>query len=146
MSNERHDTILALIAEQDIPTQEKLRELLCAHGYSVTQATVSRDIRRLGLQKQRTASGGCRYVRSTASPKAADQLLHDVALKIDCAMNTVVVRCQAGSAQAACTIIDRMQLTEIVGTIAGDDTIFILTRGEEQAQRLALLLESRIWG
>jgi transcriptional regulator of arginine metabolism len=70
----------------------------------------------------------------------------DVVLKIDYALNTVVVTCHAGSAQAACAVIDRMQLPEIVGTIAGDDTIFILTRSESSAKQLISLLESQIWG
>lgn len=146
MPNTRHEMILTLIREHEVSTQEMLRDLLEEHGFSVTQATISRDIRQLKLRKRRTASGVSCYVKSPAAAAAPSNLMTDVVLKIDYALNTVVVTCHAGSAQAACAVIDRMQLPEIVGTIAGDDTIFILTRSESSAKQLISLLESQIWG
>ena len=146
MPNARHEMILQLIREHEVTTQEMLCELLKEHGFPVTQATVSRDIRHLRLRKKRTASGHSCYAKTAAAPAAPSNLLTDVIVKIDHAMNTVVVTCHAGSAQAACAVLDRLQLPEIVGTIAGDDTIFILTRSEDTAKGLIRQLESHIWG
>ncbi len=146
MANARHEMILQLIRDHDINTQEMLRDLLEQNGFSVTQATISRDIRQLNLRKRRTAGGLSCYVKAPAAPNFPSNLLADVTVKIDYAINTVVVSCHAGSAQAACAVIDRMQLPEIVGTIAGDDTIFILTRSEASAKELIGLLETQIWG
>ena len=146
MANSRHEMILKLISEQEVPTQEALRDLLREQGIQVTQATISRDIRILGLRKRRSATGVNHYIRGGIAATAPISLLKDVVIKIDHAINTVVLRCHPGSAQAACVVLDRMQLPEIVGTIAGDDTIFILTRSEEQAEAMIRLLKSQIWG
>ena len=146
MPNARHEAIIQIIQAQEISTQETLRDALETQGFSVTQATISRDIRQLGLRKRRTASGVSCYSKPLSAPAAPNNLLSDVVVKIDYAINTVVVTCHAGSAQAACAVLDRMQLPEIVGTIAGDDTIFILTRSEILAKQLIGLLESQIWG
>lgn len=146
MPNARHEMILQLIQSHDISTQEALRDMLEEYGFYVTQATISRDIRQLKLRKRRTASGISCYAKAPVAPAAPSNLLADVVVKIDYAINTVVISCHAGSAQAACAVLDRMQLPEIVGTIAGDDTIFILTRSEASAKHLIGLLESQIWG
>lgn len=146
MPHTRHEMILKLIAENEVSTQEALRDLLLENGISVTQATISRDIRILGLRKRRSATGVNHYVRGGIPATAPISLLKDVVIKIDHAINTIVLRCHPGSAQAACVVLDRMQVPEIVGTIAGDDTIFILTRSEEQAEALIKLLKSQIWG
>ena len=146
MSNARHEMILKLIQTKEVNTQEMLRDLLEQNGFSVTQATISRDIRQLKLRKKRTAPGVSCYVSTPSVQTAPNNLLNDVVVRLDFAMNTVVVTCHPGSAQAACAVLDRMQLPEIVGTIAGDDTIFILTRSETNARMLVGLLESQIWG
>ena len=146
MPNARHDTILRLIAEHDVTTQEVLCELLRAEGFSVTQATVSRDIRQLRLHKKRNARGVSCYAKTAAQHAAPGNLLENAVLRIDCAMNTVVVTCHPGSAQAACAVLDRLSLESVVGTIAGDDTIFMLTRSEQSAVQLVNLLETQIWG
>ena len=146
MHNARQDKILELIQAYEINTQEMLRDLLEQEGFSVTQATISRDIRQLCLRKRRTASGLSCYTMAPAARSAPSNLLADVIVKIDYAINTVVVFCHAGSAQAACAVLDRLQLPEIVGTIAGDDTIFILTRSEMSAKQLVSQLVSQIWG
>lgn len=146
MPNARHEMILSLIREYEVSTQEMLRDLLEERGFSVTQATISRDIRQLKLRKRRTANGASCYAKTPAAPAAPSNLMMDVVVKIDYAINTVVVTCHAGSAPAACAVLDRMQLPEIVGTIAGDDTIFILTRSEASAKQLITQLESQIWG
>ena len=146
MPNARQERILQLIQTHDVTTQEMLCELLRAEGFAVTQATVSRDIRQLKLQKRRSATGANCYTRTSAAPAAPSNLLADVVVRVDHAMNTVVVSCHAGSAQAACAVLDRLQLEAVVGTIAGDDTIFMLTRSEQSAAQLVNLLESQIWG
>ncbi len=146
MPNPRQDAILRIIAAHDVTTQEMLCELLCKEGFAVTQATVSRDIRQLKLQKKQNAAGIRCYARSAAAAAAPSNLLADVVMRVDHAMNTVVVICHAGSAQAACAVLDRLQLDAVVGTIAGDDTIFLLTRSEQSAVQLVNLLESQIWG
>lgn len=146
MANARHEMIRKLIETHDVSTQEMLRDLLAQNGFSVTQATISRDIRQLRLRKRRTASGLSCYAKAPAAPAAPANLLTDVVVKIDCAINIVAVNCHAGSAPAACAVLDRMQLPDVVGTIAGDDTIFILTRSEISAKQLITLLESQIWG
>ncbi len=146
MPNARHNMILKLIQTHEVSTQEMLRDLLVENGFTVTQATISRDIRQLKLLKRRTASGVSCYSKASAAAITPNNLLADVVVRIDYAINTVVVSCHPGSAQAACAVIDRMQLPEIVGTIAGDDTIFILTRSEPNAKQLITSLESQIWG
>ncbi len=146
MANARHEMIRKIIATHDVSTQEMLRELLAQAGFSVTQATISRDIRQLQLRKRRTASGQSCYAKAPAIPNTPSNLLTDVVVKIDYAINMVAVSCHAGSAPAACAVLDRMQLPDVVGTIAGDDTIFILTRSETSAKQLIALLESHIWG
>lgn len=146
MPNARHEMILKLISEQDITTQEEMRALLEENGFPVTQATISRDIRHLGLRKKRTSSGKNCYCKTASAAPAPTSLLCNVVVKLDYALNTVVIRCHAGSAQAACVVLDRLQLPQIVGTIAGDDTIFVLTRSEESASHLVKMLESHIWG
>lgn len=146
MPNARHEMILKLISDREISTQDELRVLLEQQGFQVTQATISRDIRQLGLRKKRTASGQNCYSKPAAAATAPPNLLNNVVVKLDHALNTVVISCHAGSAQAACVVLDRLQLPQIVGTIAGDDTIFVLTRSEESAANLVMTLESHIWG
>ncbi len=146
MANARHEMIRKLIETNNISTQEMLREMLEQNGFSVTQATISRDIRQLRLRKRRTASGQSCYAKAPVVPTAPANLLADVVVKIDYAVNIISVSCHAGSAPAACAVIDRLQLPDVVGTIAGDDTIFILTRSEASAKQLIPMLESQIWG
>lgn len=146
MANSRHEMILHLIETHDVTTQEMLRSLLSSAGFHVTQATISRDIHILNLQKKRKASGISCYARAAAAPALTNNLMTDVVNKIEAAMNTVVISCQPGTAQAACAVLDRLNIPEIVGTIAGDDTIFIVSRSEESAKQVVRLLESQIWG
>lgn len=144
MPNSRQKAILRLIAEQEIGTQEALRDLLTAEGFDVTQATISRDIHQLQLRKVRGRNGS-KYARAAVSD-APTKLLGDVVQGVDYAMNTVVLHCHSGTAQAAAVVLDHMQLPDMVGSIAGDDTIFVLARTEEAAKSLADALSIRIWG
>ena len=137
MKKNRHEAILSLIAQQDIGTQEELMQNLNELGYKVTQATVSRDIKYLKLIKTPVASGEYKYsyVNNEAedfSGKYYSILSHSVT-SVDYAGNMAVVKCYAGMANAACAAMDNLEIENIVGTLAGDDTIFVLCRDERSA-------------
>ncbi len=139
MKTKRQNKILEIIEKQDVETQEELSELLKQAGFSVTQATVSRDIRELKLLKQPSERGGSKYTKAASGersiPRLQDFIAHAEAT-FDYAGNTVVVHCGAGMAQTLCVMLDKEPAAEeIVGTIAGDDTIFILMRTEAAAAR-----------
>lgn len=144
MKNRRQEKILELIAVADVDTQEGLQQMLAGCGYSVTQATISRDIRELRLVKAQSPHGGYRYI-APDNTVIRRTLLTDTVVQVDYAMNTVVIKCHTGMAQAACAALDTMEHSEIVGTLAGDDTIFILTRSEASAQALTDALRTMIW-
>lgn len=137
MKKKRHELILKAIEKKDIATQEELLLALRENGLDVTQATVSRDIKELGLIKSMGRNGKYRYsVPKTASGEAVKSFHSIIApsvLWVDYAVNTVVIKCYAGMAQAVCAAIDTMELGGVVGTLAGDDTIFVLCRSEELA-------------
>ena len=150
MKNKRHEAIIHIISEKNIGTQEQLCEELSAAGFKVTQATVSRDIKELALIK--IQSGG--YVRysvpslnkqaMTESGSLVFRMISDSVRSVDFAMNTVVVKCKSGMAQAICAKLDSTELHNAVGTLAGDDTIFILMRTEKDAERLVKELKNII--
>ena len=137
MKKRRQAKIIELISQNPIETQEELQDMLMKYGFEVTQATISRDIKELRLVKDLSNEG--RYVYSSGK-KSMDVINHraggifnDTIITIDYAMNTVVIKCFTGMANAVCAAIDSMNLDEILGSIAGDDTIFILCRNEETA-------------
>lgn len=136
MKNNRHQAILEIITETPVSTQKQLIKLLREHNIRATQATLSRDIQDLCLVKARDSNGIYRYVLPKA--KAAEKsIFADAVLSVDYAMNTIVLKCRAGMAQGTCAAIDSVHHSGVVGTIAGDDTIFILVRTEEDAKKLA---------
>lgn len=149
MKAKRHEAILRIIAEKDVYTQEGLQAHLKELGYDVTQATVSRDIKSLDLVKVMTADGKYRYSQK-ASEQGQKQVLKvrsifvDAVLSVDSAQNIVAVKCHAGMGNAACAAIDMMKLPGVVGTLAGDDTVFILMRDESQAKALVLRLQDML--
>ena len=132
MKKKRQDTILSLIAAEEIPTQEVLRERMEEHGFAVTQATLSRDIRELKLTKERRGSGRACYT-APVRQEVNGGILQNAAPRTDFAGNVAVIHCRTGTAQAVAAALDAMHREDVVGTIAGDDTIFILLRSEEQA-------------
>ncbi len=133
----RHAKILELIENKEIETQEELAEELKACGFNITQATVSRDIKELRLIKTLSDTGKYKY--STIKPHDSDladrhaKVFKESALKVDYAINIVVVKTIPGAAQGAAAVIDALDWPEVVGTIAGDDTIFVLSRNEKNA-------------
>lgn len=131
----RQEKIIELVEQQEIGTQEELAEALNRIGFSVTQATVSRDIRELKLTKISTASGTQKYVvlqnhESGLSDKYI-RVLREGFLSMDNAQNILVVKTVSGMAMAVAAALDAMKFNEIVGSIAGDDTIMIAVRSVE---------------
>lgn len=149
MKNKRHDAIVDIIQHMDIYTQEELQKELQKRGFSVTQATVSRDIRRLRLSKRQMADGKNIY----AVPMAQGSQEHDRLLRVlrdsvrgmDSAQNILVIKTGAGMAMAAAAAIDSLSIAGIIGCIAGDDTILAVLKtpeaAEEACERLRLDLE-----
>lgn len=137
MKKKRHQRMMKLISETDIKTQEQLTEILRREGYAVTQATVSRDIKELGLIKTAAQSGGYKYaVRQIQEIEdTADHLdiFSKAVVSIDSALNQIVIKTYAGMAQAVAASIDRLMSNEIIGSIAGDDTVLLIARSEESA-------------
>ena len=145
MKGRRQAVVLELINTEDIRNQEQLRARLKARGYEVTQATLSRDIRDLGLVK-RSADGA--YLQQGGEPSAPpsagvalQRALAEYASGVDCVEQLVVVRTGAGQAQPLALAIDRAKLEQVVGTLAGDDTILVISRDARQAKALARQLE-----
>ncbi len=134
----RQNAILSLVAENEIQTQEELSEKLKAMGYIVTQATVSRDIKELRLVKVRNHNGVVCY-RADSKSESGDveqrlrSILKHSMVSLDFAENDVVIKTLPGVAQAAAAAIDAMHWSDILGTIAGDDTILMITRSSKTA-------------
>ncbi|MBR5826532.1 MAG: arginine repressor [Clostridia bacterium] len=140
MKKNRHEAILNLIEKEEVGTQDELLQKLNELGYKVTQATVSRDIKQLKLIKTPGKSGQYRY--SCANNDTEDRsgkyhsiLTHSV-ISVDFAGNIAVIKCYSGMAQAACAAVDSLNPENVVGTLAGDDTIFLLCKTEQSASEL----------
>lgn len=140
MKIDRHTKILQLIEENIVETQDDLAELLRQNGINVTQATVSRDIRELKLIKVMTESGIYKYAAYNAEGTSFDARLvtifREAVLTIDYAGNFVCLHTITGMANAAAVAIDTIKNQDIIGCVAGDDTIFVLVRTEEKARGL----------
>lgn len=138
MKNKRQTKIIELVTSFDIGTQEELAERLSQAGFAVTQATVSRDIRELKLSKVNLGDGRQRYVPGTGeSPELSDKYeraLRDGFVSADRAVNMLVIKTFPGMAMASAAALDAIGITEIMGSIAGDDTIMCATAGEEAAK------------
>lgn len=137
MKKQRQKKILEIIEKYEIDTQETLKEYLEKENIIVTQATLSRDINELALVKTIPENGKCRYAVPVKNHYDFPMIFSNSVIEIDYALNTVVVKCHAGMAQAACMTLDKMDYSKIVGTLAGDDTIFILMRTEADAADFA---------
>lgn len=144
MKNRRHEAIFEIITEQPVATQERLIELLAERGIKTTQATLSRDIQQLSLVKQRDDKGIYRYTMPAAAI-TEKSLFEEAVISVDYAMNTIVLKCRAGMAQGTCAAIDSVEHQGVVGTIAGDDTIFILVRSEADAKKLSKKFRSELF-
>ena len=133
----RQSKIVELINEYDIETQEELAARLNAAGFKVTQATVSREMKLMKMARQ---DGGSKY-GLVSSPNTADsekyiRVLRDAYLSMDIAQNILVIKTTAGMANAAAAALDHISFQEIVGSLAGDDTIACFCKNEGQAMTL----------
>lgn len=146
MKSHRQNKIIELIDRYEIATQDALKKRLEDEGIAVTQATLSRDINELDLRKEPSPSGAYVYVRAQRAEMQLPAIFRDSVADIDYALNTVVIKCHTGMAQAVCAVLDKMDRDEIVGTIAGDDTIFALMRSEAAACEFADGLKDMIFG
>ena len=144
MKNHRHELILEIINEQPVATQELLIELLAKKGVKTTQATLSRDIQQLSLVKHRDADGNYRYTLPATAVEERN-LFAEAVISVDYALNTIVLKCRAGMAQGTCVAIDSVNHEGVVGTIAGDDTIFILVRSEADAKKLSRKFKNELF-
>lgn len=141
MKGKRQEAIERIIAENEVCTQEALQELLRFEGYEVTQATVSRDIKNMELIKVLTSEGKYRYAKSheeQARKKTGKfhSVFMEAVISVDYAQNIVAVKCHVGMGNAACAALDMMNIGDIVATLAGDDTFFVLMRTTEAAAEL----------
>ncbi|MBQ8559699.1 MAG: arginine repressor [Tyzzerella sp.] len=138
MKVNRHAKIVELVNKHQIETQEELAELLNAEGYKVTQATVSRDIRDLKLTKVQTQNGKQKYaaLKATQSELAEKyfRILKDGFVSMGKAQNILVIKTVSGMAMAVAAAIDEMNWHEVVGCIAGDDTIMCAIRTTEETE------------
>jgi len=139
MKNRRQDRILELIDKYDIETQDNLIERLQASGFAATQATISRDIRELKLSKVMTGQGTYKYIRPPQNKETVNTRFNSALVEsithVDCAGNLVVIKTAAGMANAVATGIDAIHSNEILGSVAGDDTILVVIRDAEAAEK-----------
>lgn len=142
MKSARHQAILDLIERHSIDRQEELLQYLREAGFDVTQATVSRDIRELHLVKTAAGEGGYRYMSAETSgkmphsPNRFETIFRESVIKVDYAGHMVLVKCFSGMANAACEVFDAKSWEDVVGTLSGDDTFFILMRSEKAAEEI----------
>lgn len=140
MKTKRQSRILEIIQSQHIETQDELMQALQESGYSVTQGTVSRDIKELRLIKTLDNNGTYRYTVATPEKAQISSRFHsifkDAVRSVDFAGNLVVVKCIAGMANAACAAMDSMHWSTVVGTLSGDDTFVCITKTQENAIEL----------
>jgi len=133
----RHAKILELIETYEIETQDELAQKLCEEGFNVTQATVSRDIREMKLTKIATEKGRQKYaVISSHDSEVTERMtrvFREAVIKMDYAQNMIVIHTLGGMGMAVAVALDNMQNNEILGTIAGDDTVFCVVRSHNQA-------------
>ena len=137
MKTKRQRKIIELITNYDIETQEELAAKLVENGFNVTQATISRDIRELNLTKIATKGGKQKYAVQSSSDIVSNskymRVLNDGIITMDTAGNILVVKTVSGMAMAVAAALDAMQIKEILGCIAGDDTIMCACKTSEQA-------------
>lgn len=139
MKQSRHEKIAELVEEFEIETQEELADKLKAAGFSVTQATISRDIRQMRLYKVPSGNGKQKYALLKQEEELAGKytrVLRDGFVSMDMAQNILVLRTVSGMAMAVAAALDAMHFPEVVGCIAGDDTIMVAVRSTEETRAL----------
>ena len=141
----RQNKIIEIISSQEIETQEELVDILNASNFNVTQATVSRDIKELGLIKVQGREKKYMYAYERKSSDVHDvkhlHLFRNCVIEVLIAMNIVVVKTLGGNGNSAGVMIDKLRLKEIVGSVAGDDTVLIVTKSEQDAESVKVRLQ-----
>lgn len=139
MKNRRQEVIIDLIQNNVLTTQDELQEALLNLGFQVTQSTVSRDIKELRIAKAQDRNGVYRYI---VTGKSADshrdrnhfeEMFAKSCIDVVYSMNTVIIKCYAGMASSACVALEQLFSDMILGSLAGDDTIFAITSGENDS-------------
>ncbi|MEF9879469.1 MAG: arginine repressor [Clostridia bacterium] len=148
MKSSRQIAILEIISKQMIETQEELADALNTHGFQVTQATVSRDIKELRLVKVLATDGKYRYVIADKAENTLNERLirmfHETVVSINSAYNQIIIKTIPASANIAAETIDSLQWPEILGTIAGDNTIMLIVRSVEEVAAIMERLHALI--
>ncbi len=148
MKYSRQSKILEIIESKDVETQDELASELRASGFQVTQATVSRDIKEMRLIKVLTKDGRYKYASIREKEGAVNdrflKIYRNSVVSVDNAGNIIIIKTLVGSANAAAVSIDALNIKEIVGTIAGDDTIFLVVREESQVDRIIKLFKDML--
>ena len=149
MKSARHEKIIELITDHDIETQEQLLDELRDYGFNTTQATISRDIKQLRIIKELGPLGTYRYHVSEkpANHNFSDKLnliFRQCVTSIDYAQNMIVIKTMPGLASAACSALDKLDLNEILGTLAGDDTCFVVVRDTASAAAICSEIREQI--
>lgn len=146
----RHDKILELISSEQIETQEELARRLQAEGFQVTQATVSRDIRQLKLTKTAGANGRSHYIVQKETQQELGgkyiQVLKNGFSGMDTAQNLLIIHTVSGMAMAVAAALDELKIRDIIGCIAGDNTIMCATKSPENAEQVKIQLEKMLNG
>ncbi|MBE6968594.1 MAG: arginine repressor [Ruminococcaceae bacterium] len=149
MKSTRQAMILELISQQDIETQNQMMEALMERGIKSTQATLSRDIKELRLVKELSPSGSYRYVVVNRDELSdfdirLRKIFRECVISYDYAQNLVVLHTMPGLANAAASALDHMSIPELVGTLAGDDTVFLAMKTNEAASLFYLEIEAML--
>ncbi len=142
MKKSRQAEILSIISQEEIENQEMLIQRLRERGYNATQATISRDINELDLEKAMSKNGVSCYMKAKrANGIHFENIFQHSVVNIDYAGNIICVKCRSGLANGACITLEGMNIEAVVGTIAGDDTFFVLVRTENDAKNIAAYLK-----
>lgn len=148
MKSLRHEKIYEIIKSKDVETQEELAEELRNEGINVTQATVSRDIKELNLMKILSHNGKYKYSAPTKAknynPNAMANMLSKTALTVEKIDKFLVVKTISASASLAAEALDSFELDGVAGTIAGDNTVLVITRSHEKAEEIVSLIKNLI--
>lgn len=137
--------LIEIVNNNNVETQTELSQLLTDAGFDATQATISRDIKELGIIKVMTPSRRFRYVYGQSEKNISNKfsaLFKEAVIWLKSAQNILVVKTVIGSANSACAFIDNLDISEIVGTIAGDDTVMMVIENEYKVEQVKKILES----
>ncbi len=148
MKSVRHSMILEIIESKNIETQEDLAEELKRHGVRVTQATVSRDIKELRLLKVLSENGGYKYATAERAEQGISdrfiRIFSESVLSMTSANNLIVIRTLSASANAAAEAIDSLKWNEILGTLAGDNTILVIVQSDDDVENVLARFKSLV--